>query len=276
MLAGAGASAQGIADLFVAALRDEGLSLEDARRRICTVDSRGLVTADRPGLEPFKATYARPAGGGGRLRRARDPSAHLARRDDPQLQADDPDRHLRHARPVHRGGRAGDGGDRRAADRVSAVEPDQQERVHRGQAVRWSDGRAIVATGSPFAPVAYGGRGIASGRATTRSSFPASAWDSGSAACAASPTGCFSTRRGRWRSQVTPGDLGRGAVYPELTRIRDCSHAVACAVIRRAIVEGQSALPRGAVVEDLVTEAMWLPEYREIRYEPRVELAAVR
>jgi hypothetical protein len=47
-------------------------------------------------------------------------------------------------------------------------------------------------------------------------------------------------------------------------------------VIRRAIVEGQSALPRGAVVEDLVTDAMWFPEYREIRYEPRVELAAVR
>jgi malate dehydrogenase (oxaloacetate-decarboxylating)(NADP+) len=77
-------------------------------------------------------------------------------------------------------------------------------------------------------------------------------------------------------SQVALADAADGAVYPELTRIRQCSHAVACAVIRRAIVEGQSALPRGAVVEDLVTEAMWFPEYREIRYEPRVELAAVR
>ena len=47
-------------------------------------------------------------------------------------------------------------------------------------------------------------------------------------------------------------------------------------MIRRAVVEEQSALPRGAVVEELVSDAMWFPEYREIRYEPRVELAAVR
>ena len=60
VLAGAGASAQGIADLFVAALRDAGLSRDEARRRICTVDSRGLVTQARPDLEDFKAAYARP------------------------------------------------------------------------------------------------------------------------------------------------------------------------------------------------------------------------
>jgi malic enzyme len=77
-------------------------------------------------------------------------------------------------------------------------------------------------------------------------------------------------------SQVTLADAADGAVYPELTRIRACSHAVACAVVRRAIVEEQSALPRGAVVEELVSDAMWFPEYREIRYEPHVELAAVR
>ena len=60
VLAGAGASAQGIADLFVSALREAGLSHEEAVMRICTVDSRGLVTQARPELEDFKAAYARP------------------------------------------------------------------------------------------------------------------------------------------------------------------------------------------------------------------------
>ena len=76
--------------------------------------------------------------------------------------------------------------------------------------------------------------------------------------------------------QVTRADAADGAVYPELTRIRACSHAVACAVVRRAMADGLSALPSGTVVEDAVSGAMWFPEYRESRYEPRVELAAVR
>ena len=60
VLAGAGASAQGIATLFVSALRETGLTQEEARQRICTVDSRGLVTQARTELEDFKAAYARP------------------------------------------------------------------------------------------------------------------------------------------------------------------------------------------------------------------------
>src|SRR6185503_136966 len=51
VIAGAGASAQGIADLFVAAMREEGLTLDAARKQIATVDSRGLVTRDRQDLE---------------------------------------------------------------------------------------------------------------------------------------------------------------------------------------------------------------------------------
>jgi malate dehydrogenase (oxaloacetate-decarboxylating)(NADP+) len=65
---------------------------------------------------------------------------------------------------------------------------------------------------------------------------------------------------------VSPSDLARGAVYPELTRIRDCSHAVACAVIRRAVAEGHASpatLPR---LEEKVSRAMWFPQYRPVRY----------
>ena len=40
---------------------------------------------------------------------------------------------------------------------------------------------------------------------------------------------------------VSPADLDQGAVYPELTRIRDCSHAIACAAIRRAVAEGHAS-----------------------------------
>ncbi|HEX7580223.1 MAG TPA: oxaloacetate-decarboxylating malate dehydrogenase, partial [Thermoanaerobaculia bacterium] len=55
VFAGAGASTHGIAGLFVSALVDEGLSEEEARSRIWTCDTKGLVLTDRPGLEGFKA-----------------------------------------------------------------------------------------------------------------------------------------------------------------------------------------------------------------------------
>ena len=61
VFAGAGASTHGIAALFVSALVEDGLSAEEARRRVWTVDTKGLVVGDRPGLEDFKALYAREA-----------------------------------------------------------------------------------------------------------------------------------------------------------------------------------------------------------------------
>ncbi|HEY2906869.1 MAG TPA: oxaloacetate-decarboxylating malate dehydrogenase, partial [Vicinamibacterales bacterium] len=59
VLAGAGAAAQGIADLFVSALVEAGSTVPEARRSVCMVDSRGWVTRSRTGLESFKAVYAR-------------------------------------------------------------------------------------------------------------------------------------------------------------------------------------------------------------------------
>jgi malate dehydrogenase (oxaloacetate-decarboxylating)(NADP+) len=68
--------------------------------------------------------------------------------------------------------------------------------------------------------------------------------------------------------QVTPEDLAESAVYPQLARIRDCSHAVACAVIRRAVTEGHADADVLTNLEATVRRAMWFPEYLPIRYEP--------
>src|SRR5512139_1953455 len=60
VFAGAGASTQGISELLVAALMEDGLTLDEAVRGIWTTDSHGLVSRTRPNLEKYKATYARP------------------------------------------------------------------------------------------------------------------------------------------------------------------------------------------------------------------------
>jgi malate dehydrogenase (oxaloacetate-decarboxylating)(NADP+) len=65
---------------------------------------------------------------------------------------------------------------------------------------------------------------------------------------------------------VSSADLDEGAVYPALTRIRDCSRAVACAVIRRAVAEGHASPGILTGLEERVSRAMWFPEYRPVRY----------
>jgi malate dehydrogenase (oxaloacetate-decarboxylating)(NADP+) len=65
---------------------------------------------------------------------------------------------------------------------------------------------------------------------------------------------------------VSPADLEQGAVYPDLTRIREGSHAVACAVIRRAVSEGHASPEKLENLEETVTRAMWTPTYWPIAY----------
>jgi malic enzyme len=136
------------------------------------------------------------------------------------------------------------------------------------QAIQWSDGRAIVATGSPFAPVDYGGRRYRIGQCNNVFIFPGVGLGLWVGRVARVTDAMFLEAAKAVARQVTAGDLAAGAVYPDLARIRDCSHAVACAIIRRAIVDRAVDGADGGDLEAKVRQAMWTPRYRTIRYEP--------
>ena len=108
------------------------------------------------------------------------------------------------------------------------------------EALRWSDGRAIVATGSPFAPVLYKGRRYRIGQGNNAFIFPGVGLGLWVGKVRRVTDAMFLAAARAMADQVTGADLDAGAVYPELTRIRACSHAVACAVIRRAVVDGHA------------------------------------
>ena len=267
VIAGAGASAQGIAALFVAAMRDEGLSLDEARARIATVDSRGLVTRDRPNMEEFKAAYARTA----------DEVAAYACRDRAHITLEET---IRNFKPTILIGTSGTAGvfTEAVVSAMAAINerpivlplsnPTSKSECTAEEAVRWSDGRAIIATGSPFEPVAYRGRTYRVGQGNNALVFPGVGLGLWVGHVRRVTDAMFLDTARALAGQVTEADLASGAIYPPLSRIRDCSHAVACAVIRRGVTEGHAAPAVLNGLEDTVSRAMWFPRYRPIRYEP--------
>jgi malic enzyme len=267
VFAGAGASAHGIAELFVSALVESGIPLDEAKKRIWTVDTKGLVTDDRQGLEDFKAQYARPV--------AEVANWQCADRNRITLEEV-----VANAKPtILIGVSATPGTFSESVVRLMSKinerplifplsNPTSKSECTAEQAVQWSDGRAIVATGSPFAPVMYKGEKHRIGQCNNAFIFPGV----GLGVCVARAThisdGMFLDAAKALADQVTREDLRESAVYPNLASIRDCSAAVAKAVIRRAVSEGHAEPGILMNLDKTVAQAMWFPEYLPIRYEP--------
>jgi malic enzyme len=267
LFAGAGASAQGISALLVSAMGEAGLPVEQARRRIWTVDSKGLVTADRPGLEGFKATYARPPG---------EVDGYDCR-DRGRISLEEA---VLNARPTILIGTSGTPAMFtetivRAMAEINRrpmifplSNPTSKAECTAEQAIRWSEGRAIVATGSPFDPVEYDGVRHRIGQGNNAFVFPGVGLGIWLASARRVTDGMFLDAAKALASKVTDADLAETAVFPRLDRIRECSHAVACAVIRRAVQDGQADERLLEELENRVAQAMWQPEYRPLRFEP--------
>jgi malate dehydrogenase (oxaloacetate-decarboxylating) len=268
VLGGAGASAQGIASLLESALRAAGLSHEQARQRICMVDSRGLVTLARTELEDFKAAYAKPVA---------EVAAYTCK-DPARITLEETIRNFAPTILVGTSGTAGlfseavvramaDVNDRPIVFPLS--NPTSKSECTAAEAIRWSDGRAIVATGSPFAPVVHDGRTYRIGQGNNSFIFPGVGLGLWVGRVRRVTDAMFLDAAQALAGLVSEADLDQGAVYPELTRIRECSHAVACAVIRRAVAEGHAAPGILSGLEDTVRRAMWSPTYRPIRYQSK-------
>jgi malate dehydrogenase (oxaloacetate-decarboxylating)(NADP+) len=136
------------------------------------------------------------------------------------------------------------------------------------QAITWSDGRAIVATGSPFAPVTFGGRTFRIGQGNNAFIFPGVGLGLWVGRVRRVTDEMFLDAARALAGLVHEDDLADGAVYPRLSRIRECSHAVACAVVRRAVQEGHADAAVLDGLEARVQAAMWEPVYLPFRCEP--------
>ena len=254
MFLGAGAAATGIANLLVAAKAREGVPPAEARRQIALVDRHGLVTAADPGLSRFKQPYAHEVPPQPDLLSAVEafqPTALVGVSGQAQGFTE----------PVIR-----------AMSRINArpivfplSNPTSCSECTAEQAMTWSDGRAVFASGSPFPPVVLAGRGFTPSQSNNAYIFPGVGL--GAILCRASriTDSMFLAAARTLASLVTEESLAEGRLFPPLSEIRRVSAAIAVEVMRVAYQEELARRPRPASLERLVAENMYdavYPDYR--------------
>jgi malate dehydrogenase (oxaloacetate-decarboxylating) len=258
---GTGAAGIGIARLVEAVMLAEGALEEQIRRSIVMLDSRGLVFEGRDHLEEDKRPFALPG-------------PELARFGFEPASRYELETVVRHVAPTIMIGTSGTAGAftetaiREMAARVSAPivfplsNPTANSEATPADVLRWSQGRALVATGSPFSPVQLGGNTRLVGQANNVFIFPGI----GLAAIAARVTEItdrmFLTAATTLSGLVSAERLANGALYPQIADLRQISKAIAIAVAREACDSGLARLPAGEDIEAAVSAAMWAPAYQ--------------
>jgi len=262
VIAGAGAAGIGIARLIRLAMIEDGATPDDAAAAIAMVDSRGLVHEGRADLDADKVEVARPAD-----RLALD-GFDLAGERPPSLR--DVIRLLRPTILLGATGMPGTfnkpviatlaGGAPRPIV-MPLSNPTTSCEAIPADILRWSEGRAIVATGSPFAAVEIDGRRHEVGQANNVFVFPGLGLGAIVAEARAMPDRLFLAAARTFAEQVSDERLATGAIYPTVDRLRTVTRAIAVAVASATREAGSAGVDRDVDLEAAVDAAMWWPDY---------------
>jgi malate dehydrogenase (oxaloacetate-decarboxylating)(NADP+) len=248
---GAGSAATGIADLIVSAQVREGARADDARRRIWFMDSRGLVVERRTDLAAHKRPYAHahaPVATLAEAVAALQPAVLIGVSGQPQTFTEQLLRTMarHHERPV-----------------VFALSnPTAQSECTAEQAYRWTDGRALFASGSPFPPVEINGRRFVPGQGNNAYIFPGVGLGVTAVRARHVTDDMFYAAARTLAHAVSEDDLALGTLFPPLTTIRAVSNAIATAVAATAYDAGLARGERPADLAAHVRAQMWNPVYR--------------
>ncbi|OFW66454.1 MAG: hypothetical protein A2Z12_05355 [Actinobacteria bacterium RBG_16_68_21] len=261
LIAGSGSAGIGIARQITAAMVEDGLSSAEAKQRVLMTDSRGLLVADRTDLVDRKREFAidpaQIAGWG-------------ARGDYVDLETC-----VRNHLPSILIGVTGTPGSftRSIVEAISAVHdrpiimplsnPTAMTEAKPADIIPWSQGRALVATGSPFDDVVFDGATHRIGQANNVFVFPGVGLGTMVSRARMVTVGMFLAAARALADSVTDDCLKVGALFPPITEVRSVSRHVAVKVAEAAIAEGVAD-----PIEDLpaaMDHAMWRPCYLPYR-----------
>jgi malate dehydrogenase (oxaloacetate-decarboxylating) len=261
---GAGTAGTGIADQLSAAMQAEGLPEDAARARFWPVDRVGLLTDTTPGLGGSQRRYARPADEVAGWERDRSLGgialAEVVRRVHPSIL-------------IGTSGRAGAFTEQIVRDMAAHCarpvilpmsNPTTLSEAVPTDLIRWTEGRALVATGSPFPPVDYNGVRYVIGQANNALVFPGLGLGVIAARATRVTDGMLAAAAHAVSELVdisTPG----APLLPKVEALRETSVAVAAAVAGAAAADGVARIRLDADARAAVRALMWEPDYRPVR-----------
>jgi len=257
---GAGSAGIGVADGLRAAMKSEGLSEEDARSRFWFVDRDGLLHSGRKDLSPEQSSYAQPderVSGW-----TRTSNGHVGLADViGNIEA-----------TILIGLSTAGGAFKEAIVREMArkVErpiifplsnPTTKSEATADDLIRWTEGRALVATGSPFAPVNYGGRTIPIAQCNNVYIFPAIGLGVvASGARRVSDAMMLAAARALAENSPALKDSS-ASLLPPLTDIRRVAAEIALAFGLEAEKEGFAPKTTEEELRQRVIRNQWTPAY---------------
>lgn len=249
MFLGAGSAATGIGDLMVTALETEGLSNEEARRRLNFVDVNGLVVKGRNDLMSHNLPYAHER---------------------PQLNFVEAIRTIKPHILIGATGAPGTFTEEaiRAMSEVNArpaifalSNPTSRAECTAEQAYEWSDGQAFFSSGSPFGPVEHKGQTHRPGQGNNAYIFPGIGLGVIASGATRLTDEMFLDSARTLADMVSEEDLAAGALYPPLTDIRAVSLAIAVKVAEEAFASGLATVDRPDELEGHIAGLMYDPVY---------------
>jgi len=260
VMLGAGSAGIGVADGLREAMKSEGLSEEESRSRFWLLDSGGLVHSGRRLLTPEKSVYAQPEDGVAGWPRMPNGSIGLA----------DVIRNVEATMLIGLstiGGAFTEPVVREMARKVQRPiifplsNPTEKSEAIPADLVHWTDGRALLATGSPFGPVSYGGRVMQIAQCNNVYIFPAVGLGvvASGARRVTEPMMRAAARTLGANSPALKDPLG--PLLPSLSELRKVAVEIAVAVGFEAQNDGVASNLDEADLRLRVLEMRWTPSY---------------
>jgi malate dehydrogenase (oxaloacetate-decarboxylating)(NADP+) len=249
---GAGSAATGIAELISLAMAQEGMDLAAARRRNALFDINGLLVTSRTDLAGFQKPFAQEAAPVPTFVAAVEalkPTGIIGVSTVPKLFNHDVIGAMAriNQRPII----------------FPYSNPTSRSECSAEEAYRWSDGRAVFASGSPFPPVEIGGRHFVPGQGNNVYIFPAMGMAVFATEAKRVTEEMFIVAARAVAEQVTEENLSTGLIYPPQSHILDASLHVAERIAAYIFDQGLARVPRPDDVGALIHARAYRPVYSE-------------